>query len=132
MTMQQTFIGRAKSIAGAALIGLGVFVFYENLYQAATQFRRLLDVIPMEALGVLPTIIVVASAGWQAYGADHARSLQDSLLGMLESFWPLLLVIIGTVLSRDCSMDNVNALPKKDCGLVDLTARRSTSEWREG
>ncbi len=26
--MQQTFVGRAKSIAGTALIGLGIFVFY--------------------------------------------------------------------------------------------------------
>jgi hypothetical protein len=130
--MQQTFVGRAKSITGTAFIGLGVFVLYENLHQAATQFSRLLGVIPMEAVGVLPSIILAASAGWQAYGADHARSLQGSLLGMLESFWPVLLVIIGTALSRDCSMDNVNALPKKDCGLVDLTARRSTSEWREG
>jgi hypothetical protein len=110
MAMQQRLVGRAKSITGTALIGLGVFVSYENLHQAATQFRRLLGVIPMEALGVLPSIILAASAGWQACGADHARSLQGSLLGMLESFWPLLLVVIGTVLSRDCFTDNVKKI----------------------
>ncbi len=45
--MQQTF-GRTKSIAGTALIGLGIFVFYENLHQATTQLSHLLGVIPRE------------------------------------------------------------------------------------
>ncbi len=126
--MQQTFVGRAKSITGTALIGLGIFVFYENLHQAATQLIHLFGVIPREALGVLPTVILAASRDLQAYGAAHPRSLQGCLLQMLASSWPLLLVIVGTVLSRDCSTDDVHALPKKDCGLVDLTAGRSTSE----
>jgi len=126
--MQQTFVGRAKSIVGTALSGLGIFVCYENLHQAATQLSHLLGVIPGEALGVLPTIILAASRVLQAYGADYPRSLQGCLLHMLASSWPLLLVIVGAVLSQDCSTDNVNALPKKDCGLVDRTARRSTSE----
>src|SRR5436309_4417847 len=124
--MQQTLVGRAKSIAGTALIGLGICVLYENLHQAATQLIHLLGVIPGEALGVLPTL--AASRVLQAYGADHSRSLPGCLLHMLASSWPLLLVIVGTVLSRDCSTDNVNALPKRDCGLVDVTAGRSTSE----
>jgi len=38
------------------------------------------------------------------------------------SCWPLLLVMVGTVLSRDILIGDVNALPKKDCGLIDLTA----------
>lgn len=32
--MQQTFFGRAKSIAGAALVGLGIFIFHGNLDRA--------------------------------------------------------------------------------------------------
>ena len=47
--MQQTLVGCAKSIAGIALIGLGIFVIYENLRQAATQLIHLLGVIPGEA-----------------------------------------------------------------------------------
>ena len=66
--MQQTF-GRTKSIAGTALIGLGIFVFYENLHQATTQLSHLL--VPREALGVLPTVILAASRVLQAYGADY-------------------------------------------------------------
>jgi hypothetical protein len=48
--MQQKFVRRVKSITGTALIGLGIFVFYENLHQAAS---HLLGIIPKEALGVL-------------------------------------------------------------------------------
>ncbi len=110
--MQQTF-GRTKSIAGTALIGLGIFVFYENLHQATTQLSHLL--VPREALGVLPTVILAASRVLQAYGADHPQSLPGCLLHMLASSWPLLLVIVGTALSRDSSTDNINALPEKDC-----------------
>ncbi|OLC24867.1 MAG: hypothetical protein AUH71_02125 [Thaumarchaeota archaeon 13_1_40CM_4_48_7] len=112
MAMQQTF-GRTKSIAGTALIGLGIFVFYENLHQATTQLSHLL--VPREALGVLPTVILAASRVLQAYGADHPQSLPGCLLHMLASSWPLLLVIVGTALSRDSSTDNINALPEKDC-----------------
>src|SRR5437660_12492155 len=115
MAMQQTFVGHAKSIAGIALIGLGIFVFYENLHQATTQLSHLLGVIPREALGVLPTVILAASRVLQAYGADHPQSLPGCLLHMLASSWPLLLVIVGTALSRDSSTDNINALPEKDC-----------------
>ena len=109
--MQQTLVGCAKSIAGIALIGLGIFVLYENLRQAATQLIHLLGVIPGEALGVLPTL--AASRVLQAYGADHSRSLQGCLLHMLASSWPLLLVIVGTVLSWDCFGDDVNAPLRK-------------------
>jgi hypothetical protein len=108
MAKQQTFVGRAKSIAGTALIAIGIFVSYENLHQAATQLSYLLYVVPRNALGVLPTVILAASRVLQAYGADHPRSLQGCLLHMLASSWPLLLVIVGTVLSRDCSAENVD------------------------
>jgi hypothetical protein len=126
--MQQTSVGHAKSIAGTALIGLGIFVFYENLHQAATQFSQLPGVNPRDALGVLPTVVLAASRVSQTYGADHPRSLQGCVLHMLASLWPLLLVIVGTLLSRDRSTDKVNAPANKDCGLVDFTAGRSTPE----
>jgi hypothetical protein len=58
----------------------------------------------------------------QAYAADHQRFLQGFLRHIFVSCWPLLLVIAGTILSRDAFTDDVNALPKKDCRLVDLTA----------
>src|SRR5438477_1633337 len=128
MARQQTAFRRSKSIAGAVLVGFGMFILYENLAGAVAWLSHVLGADSSEALGVLPTVILAASQVLQAYGADHPRCLEGCLLHMLASSWPLLLVIVGTVLSRDCSTDNVNALPKRDCGLVDVTAGRSTSE----
>jgi hypothetical protein len=122
MAMQQTFFGRAKSLAGAALVGLGIFIFHENLDRAATQWRHLLSTTHGEALGVLPTVILAAPRILQAYGADRHWFVRGFLREIFVSCWPLLLVIVGTVLLRDTFMGDVNALPKKDCGLIDLTA----------
>lgn len=126
--MQQTFAGRAKSIAGTALIGLGMLVFYEHLHQAATQFSHLLGLIPSEAPGLLPTAILTAYRVLQTYGADHPRPLQGCILHMLASSWPLLLVVAGTALSRDCPAANVDAPQKNFLDNVDRTAGRSTSD----
>jgi len=119
--MRQTS-GRAKSLAGAALVGLGIFIFHRNLDRAAAQWSNLLSTPHGEALGVLPTVILAAPRVLQAYGADHHRFLQGLLRHIFVSCWPLLLVVVGTVLSRDTLTEDVNALPKKDCRLVDLTA----------
>jgi hypothetical protein len=120
----QTFFGRAKSIAGAALVGLGIFIVHGNLDRAATQWSHLFSTAPGEAPGVLATVILAAPRVLQAYAADHQRFLQGFLRHLFLSCWPLLLVIVGTVLSRDTFTEDVNALPKKDCGLADLTAGR--------
>jgi hypothetical protein len=122
MAMQQTFFGRAKSLAGAALVGLGIFIFHGNLDRAATQWRHLLGTTHGEALGVLPTVILAAPRILQAYGTDHQWFVRGFLREIFVSCWPLLLVMVGTVLSRDILIGDVNALPKKDCGLIDLTA----------
>ena len=119
--MQQTSLGRAKSLAGAALVGVGIFIFHGNLDRAATEWTHLLSTTPGEALGVLPKVILAAPRVLQAYGADHQRFLQSFLRHIFVSCWPLLLVIVGTVLSRDTFTEDVNALPQKDCGSVDLT-----------
>ena len=120
--MQQTFFGRAKSLAGAALVGLGIFILHGNLDRSATQWTHLLSATPGEAPGVLPTVILAAPRVLQAYAADHQRFLQGFLRDIFVPCWPLLLVMVGTVLSRDTLRDDCNVLPKKDCGLVDLAA----------
>jgi hypothetical protein len=120
--MQQTFFGRARSLAGAVLAGLGIFIFHGTLDRAATEWTHLLSTTPGEALGVLPKVILAAPRVLQAYGADHQQFLQGFLRHIFVSCWPLLLILVGTVLSRDTFTGDVNTLPKKDCGPVDLTA----------
>jgi hypothetical protein len=123
--MQHTYLGRMKSIAGAVFIGLGVFVLYENLDQAVNQLSYLFSPSG-KALGILPTVILAALRVLQAYATDHQRFVQGLFQHVLVTFWPLLLVIAGTVLSREAVPGDADAITKKDRGIVDLTIRRST------
>jgi len=119
--MQHTFFGRAKSVASAAFIAVGVFVFCNNLSQA---FSHLHD--QLAAAGILPTVILAALRVLQAYASSHQRFMQGLFQHAVTTLWPLLLVIAGTALSRDTFPGDVDASTKKDRGIVDLTARRST------
>jgi hypothetical protein len=116
----------AKLVAGAALAGLGIFILYGNLSGAVARSRHVLGANGSGALGALLAVIMAGAQILQVYAANHRRFLQDFLRHLLVSWWPLLLVVVGTVLSRDAFAIDVNPLPKKDCGLVDLTGRRST------
>jgi hypothetical protein len=123
--MQHAFLGRAKSIAGAALTGLGIFILYKNLDQAGTQLSHLFG-IPGKTLGVMPTAMLAALRVLQAYASDHQRFVRGLFQHLLVTLWPLLLVIAGTALSREAIPGDRGVITKKDCGIVDLTVRRST------
>jgi hypothetical protein len=99
-----------KSIVGGALVGLGLHILFGNLDRVAEQMKHMLGAAVWETLGVLPSAVLAASQAVQAYGLDHQGFLQ-SLLWMLISFWPLLLVIAGTVLLRNFFTEKANALP---------------------
>lgn len=101
---------RLRSIAGGALIGLGLHILFGNLDRGVVQVRHLLGTTAGDALGTLPTAVLAASQAVQAYALDH----QAFLLGLgrlLISFWPLLLVMAGTVLLQDALTDKVKASP---------------------
>ena len=100
MAGRRTFFRSFKSIAGAALLVLGTFILYENLAGTVTRLSHVLA-NGSEALGVLPAVVLAVSQPVQAYAADHQRFFQDALQHLLVSSWPLVLVIFGTVLSRD-------------------------------
>jgi hypothetical protein len=100
--MQRTLLERAKLIAGAVLVALGIFVLQENLGRTAAHLSHLLGTTPREALGALPTVIVLgASRLAQVYAAGHWQFLVGVLHQMLVSSWPLLLVVVGAALSRE-------------------------------
>jgi hypothetical protein len=114
-----------KSIAGAALVGFGMFILYENLAGGVAWLSHAFGANNFEALGILPAFILAVSRVLPAHAANHQPVLQGFLQHLLVSSWPLLLVMAGTVLSRD-SCDDVNLVQKKDRGVVDLTTGRST------
>jgi hypothetical protein len=113
MGTQHTRFENLKLIAGAALIGFGVFVQSENLTQAATQVSHLLGISAegTQTLGVLVAVGLAASHALQAYLFDHEEFLR-SLYQISLSFWPLLAVIAGTVLLRDGFTEEVEELQK--------------------
>ena len=117
--MHQTLFGCVKSIAGTSFIALGSYVAYGNLSHLRSAIRA-------EGPGV--SLMLTASRILHAYGADRQCFVQVFLLHMASFFWPPLLAMTGTVLLREFFTNNVNGLPKKDYGRVDLSASGSTSE----
>jgi hypothetical protein len=99
-----------KAIAGVAFIGLGLHILSRNLAATATQLAHLLGDTTGNALGVLPSVVLASSQAAQAYALDRQVFLQ-CFLRMLISFWPLLLVIVGTILLPDVFANKVKALP---------------------
>jgi hypothetical protein len=113
MTRQRNSSENLKSLAGGILVGLGLHILSGNLAGDATQLRHLLGIPAGAALGLLPSVALVASQVAQAYDLDQHRFL-DSLLQMLPSFWPLLPVIVGGILLRDALADRVKESPAPD------------------
>ena len=104
MEGQLTVLRSAKSIVGTALLVLGTFILYENLAGAVGRLSHVLA-NGSEALGLLPAVVLAASQPVHAYAVDHHRFLLGLFQQVLASSWPLLLVIFGSVLSRDTFTD---------------------------
>ena len=102
MATQNTRFQNLKVIAGAALIGFGVFIQSEKLTEAAAQVAHLLGISAegTQTLGILVAVGLAASHTVQAYLFDHQEFLR-SLYQIPLLFWPLLAVIAGTVLLRN-------------------------------
>ena len=113
MTRQHNISKNLKSVAGGILVGLGLHILSVNLAGDATQLRHLLGLPAGDALGLLPSVALAASQAAQAYDVDQQRFL-GSLLQLLPSFWPLLLVIVGAILLRDALADTVKESPAPD------------------
>jgi len=108
--MQHTFLGRVKSVAGAAFIGLGIFVLYVNLDRTASQWGHLFRT-SAHPLGILPAVILAALRVLQAYASNRQQFLESLVQHLWLTFWPLVLVAAGTSLSRDGSRGR----PRRQC-----------------
>lgn len=109
MTKQQKTSESVKSISGGTFVGIGLHILSGNLSGDANHLRRVLEIPGGDALGTLPSITLAVSQVAKVYALDHARFL-DGLLYMLASLWPLLLVIVGTVLLRNVLTDKVRVV----------------------
>ena len=124
MAGRQTTFQSSKSTAGAALAGIGMFVLYLHLTAAVTSLGHMLSTGGSAALALLVTVIPSLSQAFEAYDVDRHRFLQH----VLVSCWPLLLVVVGTVLARDSSGSATALLQQNLVGRVDLTSVHSTSK----
>jgi hypothetical protein len=107
--MRGAFLERVKSIAGAALLAGGMVILYEHVARAGVQVSRLCGT----AGGALPAVVLSATRVAQAYAADHQRFLEDFFKQIFASCWPLVLVVVGTVLSRDGLPDEATHFQKE-------------------
>ena len=61
MGRQRTAIRSSRSIAGAALVGFGMFILYENLAGGVAWLSNVLRADSSEALGFLPAAMLAFS-----------------------------------------------------------------------
>jgi hypothetical protein len=111
MAPQKTTLQIFKSITGAVIAGLGMFILYENLAGAVNRLHHVL-VTGSEALGGLPAAVLFLSQTVQAYALDHQRLVHVLLQQLVaSSLWPLFMVIFGAVLSGDTFTENSPRVP---------------------
>lgn len=120
MAKQKTSSRNIKSIVGAGFLAIGLFFFFVNLDGVTAQISAMAGA-SAETLGILPALSLAGMHVLQAYHFDHAGFL-SSLLQILVSFWPLLLIIAGAILLRPLSLG--------DMGLHESIARNSATSVR--
>jgi len=112
--MRRTFFGRSKSIAGLAIIGIGLFILCGNLADVAVRLGRVLGVSAdaTQTFGELTTVGLAAAHVWRSYLFDR-REFALGVGRILISFWPLLLVVAGAVLTGMASRTESRNLQEK-------------------
>jgi hypothetical protein len=114
MIRRQRVFRISKSIAGAVFAGLGMLILYEHVAAGFARLSHTLGANGSEALGVLPAALLAFSQTVQTYAVNHHRFLESVLQQVLVSSWPLLLVIFGTVLSKDSFIDEPKHIREND------------------
>ena len=86
MARRRMIFRSSRSIAGAVLVGLGMFVLYENLAGAVAWLSHVLGANGSEALGVLPAFVLAVSQGLQAHAMNHQQVLHGVLQQMVGGY----------------------------------------------
>ena len=98
MAANQTTAKSLKSVTGAAALAIGLFLLSVNLDGIAEQISDAVSA-PAETVGLLPALGLAGLHTIQSFAFDHAGFL-SSVLQILVSFWPLILIVIGATLLR--------------------------------
>jgi len=122
MAKRAAFLQSSKALAGAALVGLGMFVLYQNLAGMVGSVNHVLGANSSEALGILPAVILAASRMVETHSRSHHNAVQEFLQQFCIQCWPLILVTIGTMLSRDGIVIKKDKAVQGSCTLVAVSA----------
>jgi hypothetical protein len=104
MAASRTTTSSMKSVFGAAALAIGSFLLFVNLDGIAAQINDTVGA-PAESVGIFPALGLAGLHALQAFAFDHTGFL-SSLLQILVSFWPLILVLLGTALLRSALGEN--------------------------
>jgi hypothetical protein len=96
MARQRTTSRSVKSIAGAAVIGLGLVILFVQLDGPATALTSFLGAAARGTLELLPCFALAAWHALQVFAFDHFR-LSPCPLETLLSFGQSLLVMAGAI-----------------------------------
>ena len=129
MAQQGRIFRNLRSVVGMGLIGFGIFVLGGNLSDACGQLSRLVGISAeaSQTFGGLIAVGFAASQVWRSYMFER-RELLLGVCGILISFWPVLLVIAGAVLTGTASRATSKNMQNKNAGGVELTGARSTRQ----
>jgi hypothetical protein len=100
MATQQISSKGLRPVLGAVLLALGLAILFGNLEAIDGPLGRISGVSESIAPGMMLSLVLTIFHTLQSYAFDHQRFL-SGLQQILVSFWPLGLVILGTVLLRD-------------------------------
>jgi hypothetical protein len=88
-----------KSVSGAGVFALGLFLLFANLDGVASHVSHAAGAAA-ETLGVFPALSLAALHAAQAYAFDQGGFI-SGFLQILVSFWPAILIAIGAALLRN-------------------------------
>ena len=102
-------IRNSKSIAGFAMVVLGTFILHANLAAALACMHHMLAAA--RTAHVVPAVMLTALQTAQAGGANQ-HLVRVLLQHTLLMFWPLVLVVAGSFLSRPAITGHFNFFKK--------------------
>jgi hypothetical protein len=100
MATQKRSFRLVESLLGTSLLALGVFCLFTNVDALMASVSRTAGHSQEDASSTFLGLALAGLHATQAYAFDHAQFL-SGLRGILVSFWPLALVLVGVVLMRD-------------------------------
>jgi hypothetical protein len=94
MAARQAALQCLKSIVGASLFAVGLVLLFANFDGVVASLSNVAGISANEGLGVLPALGLAGLHALQAYTFDQT-GIGSTLLQILVSFWPLVLITIG-------------------------------------